>query len=126
MQISTEMKVGLTQISHLEQNEYRGSSDRSGFSIVGEAITSHLDLLYPLNHGGKLLNDVCSLSEKDLKQLQQVNFYNKAKNSLSWLELTALNKNIDPDLLMRAQSTLSWLAELEIEMSINANLLVQS
>lgn len=126
MHISTEMQVGLTKISHLEESDYYSLPNVRDLLITGEAIASHLDLLYSTNNGHTLVINVCSLSDADLKQLQGMNFYRKAKNALNWLESAALKKNIDSDLLMRSRAVLSSLAELEIEMNINANLLVQS
>ncbi|RJG42784.1 hypothetical protein [Motilimonas pumila] len=128
MNKNIDLRVGLTDISYVSgQDEVQPKlPEKAAMPILGEAITSHLDALWQVSVGESLVQKECGLSEKELAEVNQLNFYSIASDSLQWLSHVSQQQDVDPEVVSKAQQVLEELARLEVELSINRKLLVQS
>jgi len=125
---NVDLRVGLTEISYLSElcDVQVKLPEKEALPNLGEAISSHFDALWQVELGEALVEKQCSLSDKELRELANSNFYKIAADSLAWFQEYTSENPIDPDLLSKVQPILQGLSALELELNINRQLLVQS
>lgn len=128
MNKNIDLRVGLTDISYVSgQDEVQPKlPEKTAMPILGEAISSHLDALWQVSLGESLVQKECGLSEQEFAEVNQLNFFSIASDSLQWLSQISQQQDLDPEVVSKAQQVLEELARLEVELSINRKLLVQS
>ncbi len=121
-----DLRIGLTEISHLSElsDVQVKLPEKEALPNLGEAISSHFDALWQVDLGEVLVEKQCSLSDKELRELANSNFYKIAADSLAWFEEYSAENSIEPDLLCKVKPILQELSSLELELSINRQLLV--
>lgn len=121
-----DLKVGLTTISHIRQDEIPTKlPEKSELPQLGEAIDSHFDALFKVYHGQTLVENTCRVSDATCQDIANINLFNMPMDTLSWLADMKKNGQVDIDVEREAKQVLNEIAELSLILNISSKLLVQ-